>query len=91
MEQLTNKEKFRKWAAEQHVVVNERLSDIQEDPTIDYHKGQQVIFTNEFGVVFGPFEVMGIASDDHFYGRCIYLDTASYWFPVTPGQLQPVN
>ena len=48
--------------------------------------GDNVTFTNEFGVSFEDNEILGFDLED-FYGRFIYLDKDSYWFPVTEKSL----
>ena len=66
----SHKEEFRKWRAEsggrRHGVFN-RLSEVMETD-IDLAVGDMVAFTNDYGVVFGPKEVLafrklGMATD----------------------------
>ena len=52
-----------------------------------YGLGDTVWFTNEFGIVFGPYKVIGFDVDTSFYGQFIYLDKVSNWFPVSPESL----
>jgi len=60
--------------------------------------GDTVTFTNEFGVAFEGFKVIGFAENAQFYGRYIHIskasghtiaveDYGSYWFPVRPDEL----
>lgn len=50
----------------------------------EFKIGDRVRFTNDSGVAFSNLEIIGFAEDDSFYGRYIYLNTSSYWFPVHP-------
>lgn len=47
----------------------------------EFKKGDIVTFTNEFGVSFPNREILGFQEPNE-YGRCVYLDNSSYWFPV---------
>ena len=50
--------------------------------------GDRVIYRNDFGVEFGPFEVIGFEKkEDISGGRFVYLNSDSYWFPVKAEQL----
>ena len=50
--------------------------------------GDRVIYRNDFGVKFGPFEVIGFEKkEDISGGRFVYLNSDSYWFPVKAEQL----
>ena len=51
--------------------------------------GDMVMYTNQFGATFGPYEVMAISKDNSLwkYGRCVYLNKKSYWFPCKPEEL----
>jgi hypothetical protein len=66
----------------------ERLSDIQETDR-DIKVGDRVMFTNVSGFTFGPFEVIGISKDNELwkYGRCVFLNKDSYWYPCKPEEL----
>jgi hypothetical protein len=66
------------------------VADLNDKPPVkcDYSVGDQVSFTNENGVTFNGLKVVGFAKDDSFYGRYIHLDTSSYWFPHSPGELK---
>lgn len=48
--------------------------------------GQLVTFTNEYGNAFINCEILGFDNDPS-YGRCVYLDSSSYWFAVTVDSL----
>ena len=41
--------------------------------------GDMVIFTNDAGFVFGPYEVLAFEKLDNNKDRCIYIDHDSYW------------
>lgn len=72
--------------------ISERLSDVIQNPETDFQKGQQVMFTNEYGVKFGAYEILGFCQNpEQFYGRCVYLDKESYWFPVRPSEITLVS
>ena len=49
-------------------------------------KGAMVAFTNDYGVVFGPKEVLAFRKPWNGY-RCVYIDSDAYWFPDRPEQL----
>jgi hypothetical protein len=54
----------------------------------DLKVGDRVIYKNDFGVKFGPFEVIGFEKkEDISVGRFVYLNKDSYWFPVKAEQL----
>lgn len=48
--------------------------------------GVMVSFTNDFGVTFPNLEVVGFDKNPS-YGRCVFLNTDSYWFAVKPESL----
>ena len=66
----------------------DRLSAIQETDR-DIKVGDKVMYTNQYGATFGPYEVMAISKDNCLwkYGRCVYLNKESYWFPCKPEEL----
>jgi hypothetical protein len=54
--------------------------------------GNAVMFTNECGIEFGPYQVIGFAKpEDEFNGRFIHISTDSPWFPVAPESLTLVE
>lgn len=67
----------------------EFLKKLEPEPPIhcDLKVGDTVTFTNEYGVSFPGLKVIGFAKDDDFYGRFIYLETSSYWFPNHPAEV----
>ena len=54
----------------------------------DFRVGQQVSFTNEYGVRFEPHVIMGFCKPE-LSGRCVYLDYDCYWFPTELKSLKP--
>lgn len=48
--------------------------------------GSLVSFTNDFGNTFPNLEVVGFDKNPD-YGRCVFLNTDSYWFAVKPESL----
>lgn len=86
------KRNFRCWRAvydKQEDVCFSHLSDVIAADR-DLSVGEMVMFTNDAGVVFGPYEVLAFGRPDHD-GRCVYLDKESYWFPVRPDRLVSVG
>ena len=63
--------------------------------------GDTVLFTNDYGVTFGPHEVLGFCRPDSFLcphrypedEDCgiVFSDNDAYWFPDRPGQLTLVQ
>lgn len=45
-----------------------------------------VAFTNDYGVVFGPYEILAF-EEPWNGGRCVYLDSDAYWLADRPSQL----
>ena len=66
-----------------------RLSDVMETDN-DLAVGDMVAFTNDYGVVFGPKEVLAFGKpwNDKI---CVYIDSDAYWFPKRPDQLTIVR
>ena len=54
----------------------------------DFKVGDVVTFTNDYDVSFKDLKVIGFCEDDSFYGRFIYLNKDSYWFPCDPKDLK---
>lgn len=84
----SHKEEFRKWRekceAEGAVFYN-RLSEVIATSD-DLEVGDMVAFTNDYGVVFGPHEILAFKKPWNG-GRCVYLDSDAYWFTDRPDQL----
>lgn len=82
------KEEFLKWKTTQEADGMEffdRLSEVMETDR-DLAVGDMVAFTNDYGVVFGPNEVLAFRKPWNG-GRCVYIDSDAYWFPDRPDQL----
>lgn len=52
--------------------------------------GDLVTFTNDYGAVFKNLTVTGFSARAD-YGRFVYFDSSSWWFPVSPGSLKIQN
>lgn len=84
----SHKEEFQKWRAEREAEGMEffnRLSEVMETDS-DLAVGDMVAFTNDYGVVFGPKEVLAFRKPWNG-SRCVYIDSDAYWFPDRPDQL----
>lgn len=86
------KKDFQRWKekreAEGEVFYN-RLSEVT-DTDCDLSVGDMVVFTNDYGVIFGPHEVLAFDKPED-WDRCVYFDHDAYWFPARPDQLTPVK
>lgn len=84
----SHKEEFQKWR-EKHeaegAVFYNRLSDVIATDN-DLEVGDMVAFTNDYGVVFGPYEILAF-EEPWNGGRCVYLDSDAYWLADRPSQL----
>jgi hypothetical protein len=67
---------FKKYDAE----IFDNLSDVM-DADVDLHTGQRVRYTNDYGVVFEPLEIVGFCKPTDSE-RCVYLSRDCYWCPV---------
>lgn len=82
------KEDFQRWRAKceaEGSVFYNRLSEVIETDS-DLAVGDMVAFTNDYGVVFGPHEVLAFDKPGK-WGWCVYFDHDAYWFPARPDQL----
>ena len=80
---------WRKWRDEKG------LPPIYDNPAdagieTDFRVGQQVSFTNEYGVRFEPHVIMGFCKPE-LSGRCVYLNYDCYWFPAKLESLKPAD
>lgn len=84
----SHKEEFQKWR-EKHeaegAVFYNRLSEVIATDN-DLEVGDMVAFTNDYGVVFGPYEILAF-EEPWNGGRCVYLDSDAYWLADRPSQL----
>ncbi|EKC60370.1 hypothetical protein LEA_12898, partial [human gut metagenome] len=81
----SHKEEFMRWKKEREAEGMEffsRLSEVMETDS-DLAVGDMVAFTNDYGVVFGPKEVLAFRKPWNGY-RCVYIDSDAYWFPDRP-------
>ena len=99
----SHKEEFMRWKKEREAEGMEffsRLSEVMETDS-DLAVGDMVAFTNDYGVTFGPHEVLGFCRPDSFLcphrypedEDCgiVFSDNDAYWFPDRPGQLTLVQ
>lgn len=84
----SHKEDFQCWKAEREAEGMEFFNRLSEviDTDNDLAVGDKVVFTNDYGVVFGPHEVLAFRKPWNG-GRCVYIDSDAYWFPDRPEQL----
>lgn len=85
---ISYKEDFLRWKAEREAKGMEfynRLSEVM-DTDNDLAVGDMVAFINDYGVVFGPMEVLAFGKPWNG-DRCVYIDSDAYWFPDRPDQL----
>lgn len=70
--------------------VEDRLAEVPPVPC-DFKVGDTVTFTNEYGLVFTGFKIIGFVREiapDWRPESFIYLDWESYWFPTSPSTLK---
>lgn len=66
------------------------LDEIRKDAPEDspFRVGDKVTFTNDFGVSFPGYTVIGFTNEgEGLYGRNVFLDKAAYWYPASYGNL----
>ncbi|OYP59264.1 hypothetical protein [Prevotella sp. P3-122] len=88
----SHKEEFLKWREKQEAdgsVFYNRLSDVIATE-FDLEVGDMVAFTNDYGVVFGPCEILAFGKPWNG-DRCVYLDSDAYWFADRPSQLTLIS
>lgn len=84
----SHKEEFQKWRAKREAegtVFYNRLSEVIATEN-DLEVGDMVAFTNDYGVVFGPHEILAFRKPWNG-SRCVYIDSDAYWFADRPDQL----
>lgn len=70
------------------------IADLSPVPIVEGCKfavGDPVMFTNDYGVTFGPHLVIGFDKGDGLlfkYGKHIYLDLDCYWHPCAESSLE---
>lgn len=65
-------------------------NDMTSEPPelCEFKVGSRVMFENDYGLVFGPFEVIGFTKPEHMIdGRFVHINSTSPWFPVIPDSL----
>lgn len=84
----SHKDEFLRWKKEREAEGMEFFNCLSEvmDMESSLTVGDMVAFTNDFGVVFGPKEVLAFGKPWNG-GRCVYIDSDAYWFPDRPDQL----
>jgi hypothetical protein len=85
---ITHKRDFRAFQARYEAkgeVFYDRLSDVI-DTDRDISVGDLVEFRNDYGIIFGPYEVLAFQKPTNG-GRCVYFDHNAFWFPARPDQL----
>lgn len=88
---MSHKEDFLRWKARceaEGTIFYDRLSQATYTDR-ELSVGDMVIFTNDYGVVFGPYEVLAFGKPVN--GRCVYTDSEAYWFADRPEQLTLVE
>ena len=88
---MSHKEDFWRWKARceaEGTIFYDRLSEATYTDR-ELSVGDRVIFTNDYGVVFGPHEVLAFGKPVN--GRCVYTDSEAYWFADRPEQLTLVE
>ena len=67
------------------------VESLRQEPPVEcpFKVGDEVTFTNEYGVAFPGLRIVGFDEDDSFYGRFIYLNDSAWWFPCKQEQLTP--
>lgn len=88
--------KLRNWYPSRGPAIERFLQELNDVPPAPckFKKGDQVSFTNEYGLIFGPFKIIGFNREIDPEWRpdaFIYLDKSSYWFPVEADCLSLVD
>lgn len=90
---ISHKEKFESWREKQSEPIFDSSDRVTEDKVNSsrigdaiLQKGDRVLFTNDYGIVFGPHEVLGFRKPISS-GHCVYFDHDAYWFPARLSQL----
>jgi hypothetical protein len=86
------KREIKEWLENRKMECVSRLSEIMQTEN-DIQVGDKVMFTNEAGCIFGPYEVFAISKDNELwkYGHCIFVENASYWFPNKPEEITVIG
>lgn len=65
------------------------LEEVLPNNPFDLKIGDTVMFTNDYGVTFGPHEILGFSKGD-LNGRYVYLDYDCFWFPAKIESLEKI-
>lgn len=84
------KKNIQEWLEKQTTKGNivQRLSEIIEDPEIDFKVGDKVAYKKGKRTIN---RIIAISKENPFwekYGNCIYIDTGLYWYPFKPKSLK---
>lgn len=75
--------------------IDEFIKELLQEAPIEccYKVGDEVIYTNEYGVSFTGLKVIGFSPIGEFYDKeqFIHLDTSCYWFAKRPSELKLVK
>lgn len=77
----TYKEQFLEKVNEGKITMYETLEEVLPNSDYDLKIGDKVMFTNDYGVTFGPHEVIGFYKGD-LRGRYVFIDYDCFWFPA---------
>lgn len=81
------KQKFAKWREKYKGEISDKLHEVVETE-LTFKVGDRVRYTNAYGVVFEPHEVLGFCKLTS-WGACVYLDLDCYWCPVKLSSIKP--
>ena len=65
------------------------LEEVLPNSLFDLKIEDSVMFTNDYGVTFGPHEILGFAKGN-LRGRYVYLDYDCFWFPAKIESLEKI-
>lgn len=84
----TIKEKFEAFVKRNNIKLYDNLSDVIK-ANMALTKGDQIMYINDYGLVFGPFEVLGFQEPSK-YDNCIYFEHMSYWCPCKVAKVEKI-
>lgn len=84
----TIKKKFEAFVKRNNIKLYDNLSDVTK-ANIELAKGDQIMFINSYGLVFGPYKVLGFQEPSK-YGNCIYFEHMSYWYPCEVAKVEKI-
>ena len=73
------KEIFEAFVKQNNIKLYDNLGDVTK-ANMGLTKGDQIMYINDRGLTFGPYEVLGFREPSK-YGNCIYFEHVSYWCP----------